>query len=122
LQEKWHEEPAYRDESEQRRADLKHLWMRKTKMVILVTRSIEEAVQRSDGVIVISPARNDARDLAIALPRRAPSRSARPRNSMPTSPRSGVSSWSTGDLRVHPELSMEDFRRFKAPAAPSGLC
>jgi len=55
---------------EQLRADLERLWMRKKKTVIFVTHSIEEAVQLSDRVIVISPRPGTiVRDLAIDLPR-----------------------------------------------------
>jgi NitT/TauT family transport system ATP-binding protein len=55
---------------EQLRADLERLWMHKKKTVLLVTHSIEEAVQLSDRVIVISPRPGMiVRDLAIDLPR-----------------------------------------------------
>ena len=53
---------------EQLRADLERLWMRKKKTVIFVTHSIEEAVQLSDRVIVISPRPGTiGRNLAIEL-------------------------------------------------------
>jgi NitT/TauT family transport system ATP-binding protein len=52
------------------RADLERLWMHKKKTVLLVTHSIEEAVQLSDRVIVISPRPGQiVRDLEIDLPR-----------------------------------------------------
>ena len=55
---------------EQLRADLERLWMQTGKTVIFVTHSIEEAVQLSDRVIVISPRPGAiVRDLAIDLPR-----------------------------------------------------
>jgi NitT/TauT family transport system ATP-binding protein len=55
---------------EQLRADLERLWIHKKKTVLLVTHSIEEAVQLSDRVIVISPRPGMiVRDLAIDLPR-----------------------------------------------------
>jgi NitT/TauT family transport system ATP-binding protein len=55
---------------EQLRADLERLWMEKRKTVIFVTHSIEEAVQLSDRVIVISPRPGKiVRDVAIDLPR-----------------------------------------------------
>jgi NitT/TauT family transport system ATP-binding protein len=55
---------------EQLRADLERLWMASGKTVLLVTHSIEEAVQLADRVIVISPRPGTiVRDLAIDLPR-----------------------------------------------------
>jgi NitT/TauT family transport system ATP-binding protein len=55
---------------EQLRADLERLWMRTGKTVLLVTHSIEEAVQLADRVVVISPRPGAiVRDLAIELPR-----------------------------------------------------
>lgn len=55
---------------EQLRADLERLWMNKRKTVLLVTHSIEEAVQLSDRVVVISPRPGRiVRDVAIDLPR-----------------------------------------------------
>ena len=55
---------------EQLRADLERLWLHKKKTVLLVTHSIEEAVQLSDRVIVISPRPGRiVRDLEIDLPR-----------------------------------------------------
>ena len=40
---------------EQLRTDLERLWMERRKTVVLVTHSIDEAVQLSDEVVVISP-------------------------------------------------------------------
>ena len=78
---------------EQLRADLERLWMKSGKTVLLVTHSIEEAVQLADLVVVISPRPGRVvREIRIDLPARAPSRSARPPSSTPTSPRSGGSS------------------------------
>ncbi len=55
---------------EQLRADLERLWMQTGKTVLLVTHSIEEAVQLSDRVIVISPRPGViVRDVSIDLPR-----------------------------------------------------
>ena len=55
---------------EQLRADLERLWMQTGKTVLLVTHSIEEAVQLSDRVIVISPRPGViVRDVSIELPR-----------------------------------------------------
>ena len=58
---------------EQLRADLERLWLATGKTVILVTHSIEEAVQLADKVVVISPRPGRVvREIAIDL--------ARPRN------------------------------------------
>jgi NitT/TauT family transport system ATP-binding protein len=55
---------------EQLRADLERLWMHKKKTVIFVTHAIEEAVQLSDTVVVISPRPGRVvREIAIELPR-----------------------------------------------------
>lgn len=55
---------------EQLRGDLERLWMEKRETVILVTHSIEEAVQLSDRVVVISPRPGTiVRDLRVELPR-----------------------------------------------------
>ena len=55
---------------EQLRGDLERLWMRTGKTVVLVTHSIDEAVQLSDEVIVISPRPGlIVRRLAVDLPR-----------------------------------------------------
>jgi NitT/TauT family transport system ATP-binding protein len=55
---------------EQLRSDLERLWMETPKTVILVTHSIEEAVQLSDEVVVISPRPGKiVRRVAIDLPR-----------------------------------------------------
>ena len=55
---------------EQLRSDLERLWMETPKTVILVTHSIEEAVQLSDEVVVISPRPGQiVRQLAVPLPR-----------------------------------------------------
>jgi NitT/TauT family transport system ATP-binding protein len=55
---------------EQLRADLERLWMHKKKTVLLVTHAIEEAVQLSDLVVVISPRPGTiVRSLPIDLPR-----------------------------------------------------
>ena len=55
---------------EQLRADLERLWLRTGKTVILVTHSIEEAVQLADKVVVISPRPGRiVREIAIDLPR-----------------------------------------------------
>lgn len=55
---------------EQLRADLERLWMQTGKTVLLVTHSIEEAVQLADAVVVISPRPGTiVRELGIDLPR-----------------------------------------------------
>jgi len=55
---------------EQLRSDLERLWMETPKTVILVTHSIEEAVQLSDEVVVISPRPGQiVRRMAVPLPR-----------------------------------------------------
>jgi len=55
---------------EQLRSDLERLWMETPKTVILVTHSIEEAVQLSDEVVVISPRPGQiVRQLSVPLPR-----------------------------------------------------
>ncbi len=55
---------------EQLRADLERLWMRRRKTVIFVTHSIEEAVQLSDRVVVISPRPGRiVREIFVSLPR-----------------------------------------------------
>ena len=55
---------------EQLRADLERLWMRTGKTVILVTHSIEEAVQLADTVAVISPRPGRiVREIRVDLPR-----------------------------------------------------
>jgi NitT/TauT family transport system ATP-binding protein len=55
---------------EQLRADLERLWMASGKTVLLVTHSIEEAVQLADIVVVISPRPGTiVRELRIELPR-----------------------------------------------------
>jgi NitT/TauT family transport system ATP-binding protein len=55
---------------EQLRADLERLWMQSGKTVLLVTHSIEEAVQLADTVVVISPRPGTiVRAIAIDLPR-----------------------------------------------------
>lgn len=55
---------------EQLRGDLEKLWMQSGKTVILVTHSIDEAVQLSDEVVVISPRPGlIARRVAVDLPR-----------------------------------------------------
>lgn len=55
---------------EQLRSDLERLWMERRQTVILVTHSIEEAVQLSDRVVVISPRPGlIVRDIAIDLRR-----------------------------------------------------
>ena len=55
---------------EQLRSDLERLWMRRRKTVIFVTHSIEEAVQLSDRVVVISPRPGRiVREIFIDLPR-----------------------------------------------------
>ena len=55
---------------EQLRSDLERLWMRTGKTVVLVTHSIDEAVQLSDEVVVISPRPGlIARRLSVDLPR-----------------------------------------------------
>jgi NitT/TauT family transport system ATP-binding protein len=55
---------------EQLRSDLERLWMRTGKTVVLVTHSIDEAVQLSDEVVVISPRPGlIVRRLAVDLPR-----------------------------------------------------
>jgi NitT/TauT family transport system ATP-binding protein len=55
---------------EQLRGDLERLWMGKPKTVVFVTHSIEEAVQLSDQVVVISPRPGKiVRQVAVDLPR-----------------------------------------------------
>jgi NitT/TauT family transport system ATP-binding protein len=55
---------------EQLRSDLEHLWMQTRKTVLLVTHSIEEAVQLSDRVVVISPRPGRiVREIPVSLPR-----------------------------------------------------
>ena len=55
---------------ERLRADLELLWMKTGKTVLLVTHSIEEAVQLADRVVVISPRPGTiAREIRIELPR-----------------------------------------------------
>jgi NitT/TauT family transport system ATP-binding protein len=55
---------------EQLRADLERLWLATGKTVILVTHSIEEAVQLADKVVVISPRPGRiVREIDIDLPR-----------------------------------------------------
>jgi NitT/TauT family transport system ATP-binding protein len=55
---------------EQLRADLERLWMQTGKTVLLVTHSIEEAVQLADAVVVISPRPGTiVREIGIDLPR-----------------------------------------------------
>jgi NitT/TauT family transport system ATP-binding protein len=55
---------------EQLRGDLERLWMENGKTVIFVTHSIEEAVQLSDLVVVISPRPGRiVRAIEIDLPR-----------------------------------------------------
>src|SRR5882724_3019090 len=55
---------------EQLRGDLERLWMEKPKTVVFVTHSIEEAVQLSDEVVVISPRPGKiVRRVAVNLPR-----------------------------------------------------
>ncbi len=55
---------------EQLRADLERLWMASGKTVLLVTHSIEEAVQLADVVVVISPRPGTiVREIRIELPR-----------------------------------------------------
>jgi len=55
---------------EQLRGDLERLWMDKPKTVIFVTHSIEEAVQLSDEVVVISPRPGRiVRRVPVELPR-----------------------------------------------------
>jgi NitT/TauT family transport system ATP-binding protein len=55
---------------EQLRADLERLWLATGKTVILVTHSIEEAVQLADKVVVISPRPGRiVREIEIDLPR-----------------------------------------------------
>jgi NitT/TauT family transport system ATP-binding protein len=55
---------------EQLRADLERLWMQTGKTVLLVTHSIEEAVQLADTVVVISPRPGTiVREIPIDLPR-----------------------------------------------------
>ncbi len=55
---------------EQLRADLERLWMKTGKTVLLVTHSIEEAVQLADLVVVISPRPGTiVRKIRIDLPR-----------------------------------------------------
>ncbi len=58
---------------EQLRGDLERLWMEKPKTVVFVTHSIEEAVQLSDEVVVISPRPGKiVRRVPVALPRPRP--------------------------------------------------
>jgi NitT/TauT family transport system ATP-binding protein len=55
---------------EQLRADLERLWMASGKTVLLVTHSIEEAVQLADVVVVISPRPGTiVREIQVELPR-----------------------------------------------------
>ena len=55
---------------EQLRSDLERLWLATGKTVILVTHSIEEAVQLADKVVVISPRPGRiVREIAVDLPR-----------------------------------------------------
>jgi NitT/TauT family transport system ATP-binding protein len=55
---------------EQLRADLERLWLRTGKTVLLVTHSIEEAVQLADKVVVISPRPGRiVREIDVDLPR-----------------------------------------------------
>ena len=55
---------------EQLRADLERLWLATGKTVILVTHSIEEAVQLADKVVVISPRPGRiVREIRVDLPR-----------------------------------------------------
>ncbi|MFL5335827.1 MAG: ABC transporter ATP-binding protein [Geminicoccaceae bacterium] len=55
---------------EQLRTDLERLWLRTGKTVLLVTHSIEEAVQLADKVVVISPRPGQiVREIEISLPR-----------------------------------------------------
>jgi NitT/TauT family transport system ATP-binding protein len=55
---------------EQLRADLERLWMASGKTVLLVTHSIEEAVQLADVVVVISPRPGTiVREIRVELPR-----------------------------------------------------
>jgi NitT/TauT family transport system ATP-binding protein len=55
---------------EQLRGDLERLWLEKPKTVVFVTHSIEEAVQLSDEVVVISPRPGKiVRRVAVDLPR-----------------------------------------------------
>jgi NitT/TauT family transport system ATP-binding protein len=55
---------------EQLRGDLERLWMEKPKTVVFVTHSIEEAVQLSDEIVVISPRPGKiVRRVAVDLPR-----------------------------------------------------
>jgi NitT/TauT family transport system ATP-binding protein len=55
---------------EQLRTDLERLWIQRKKTVVFVTHSIEEAVQLSDRVIVISPRPGViVSDVSIELPR-----------------------------------------------------
>ena len=55
---------------EQLRTDLERLWLETGKTVILVTHSIEEAVQLADKVVVISPRPGRiVREIEIDLPR-----------------------------------------------------
>jgi NitT/TauT family transport system ATP-binding protein len=58
---------------EQLRGDLERLWMDKPKTVVFVTHSIEEAVQLSDEVVVISPRPGKiVHRVPVALPRPRP--------------------------------------------------
>jgi NitT/TauT family transport system ATP-binding protein len=55
---------------EQLRTDLERLWLATGKTVILVTHSIEEAVQLADKVVVVSPRPGRiVREIAVDLPR-----------------------------------------------------
>lgn len=55
---------------ERLRSDLETLWMQRRKTVVFVTHSIEEAVQLSDIVVVISPRPGMiVREIAVDLPR-----------------------------------------------------
>ena len=55
---------------EQLRTDLERLWIATGKTVVLVTHSIEEAVQLADKVVVISPRPGpDRARIAVDLPR-----------------------------------------------------
>ena len=56
---------------EQLRGDLERIWMDKQKTVILVTHSIEEAVQLSDEVVIISPRPGRIRTADPGLPGKA---------------------------------------------------
>jgi NitT/TauT family transport system ATP-binding protein len=55
---------------ERLRSDLERLWMQRRKTVVFVTHSIEEAIQLSDTVVVISPRPGSiVREIPIELPR-----------------------------------------------------